>query len=357
MNLGYIYVCHEVKNLKATMWNGEGGGKTARRYCFTIFDYEDPDVSGLEVFFAAQNATQYAGKYKVIYSKWQEELCPTTLTCHLQGWLATDTPVRWTALKALTNGEAGTWRSAHFEACRGSVLDNENYCSKVDSQCRGPWTFGDLEKVGQGARSDISALRAAVVSGAREHEIALSEEHFETYVKHSTGIRRVLELRDASTKRTWKTDFILYYGTPGSGKSVSAAADGEAYARGLEGNADKDRDELVFWWSPGNNADWWDGYLGQPVVIIDDAYSALRWQTLLRLGDSSPFQVQIKGGTKQFLARRIYFTSNSYFDSWYKFAENPNMDVGALDRRFVRIECFTGTHKNGDVERTVERGV
>ena len=56
---------------------------------------------------------------------------------------------------------------------------------------------------------------------------------------------------------------------------------------------------------------WWDDYSGQEVVIWDDFYGhCCPFTTLLKLIDSNPFRVEIKGSTVAFTSKKFVFTSN-----------------------------------------------
>jgi len=81
---------------------------------------------------------------------------------------------------------------------------------------------------------------------------------------------------------------------------------------------------------------WWDGYEGQHTVIIDEFYSWLRYDFFLRLTDRYPLQVETKGGSVQFVSRRIVFTSNTQPTEWY-----PNIqDRAAFNRRIGAVFAF-----------------
>lgn len=94
---------------------------------------------------------------------------------------------------------------------------------------------------------------------------------------------------------------IIYYGETGSGKSRTAS--------------ELCSGQSVYYKPQG---DWWDGYRGQDNVIIDDFYGWMRYDEILRICDRYPHQVPIKGGFKEFVAKRIFFTSNEPIENWWK---------------------------------------
>lgn len=113
----------------------------------------------------------------VQYQIFQLEVCPRTGRDHFQGVMIMDKKCTLISLKKLHG-----W--AHFEACVKSVACNVNYCSKSRTKKpgpnSGPWTRGVLSR--QGERTDLESYRAAIVEGASERDLAVSEQHFKTWV-------------------------------------------------------------------------------------------------------------------------------------------------------------------------------
>lgn len=99
---------------------------TARRYCFTLFEYEVP----AEVFKAPLDRT-------VRYVVWQEEECPDTHRRHIQGYLRFANAQRMAAVKRIIGKD-----SVHVSRCNGSEAQNVKYCTKEESRVSGPWEIG-----------------------------------------------------------------------------------------------------------------------------------------------------------------------------------------------------------------------
>lgn len=118
-----------------------------------------------------------------------------------------------------------------------------------------------------------------------------------------------------------------YYGSTGTGKTRAASgADPDAY-----------------WKNPAHK--WWDGYQGESTIIIDD-YRAdfCKFSELLRLFDRYPYQVEVKGGTRQFLARKIYVTTpKSPALTWESRTEE---DLAQLLRRITEVKHFSILENN-----------
>lgn len=88
-------------------------------------------------------------------------------------------------------------------------------------------------------------------------------------------------------------------------------------------------------WSPGD-FQWFDGYLNQPIVIVDDFRGEYPLPLLLKLLDRYPMQVPIKGGFVNWCPKKVYITSNIRPDIWYQ--DSDSASVAALLRRFERVD-------------------
>jgi len=113
----------------------------------------------------------------------------------------------------------------------------------------------------------------------------------------------------------------VFWGPTGTGKTHRAweEAGGEAYIK-----------------SSSNK--WWDGYMGQTKVIIDEFDGQIGITHLLRWMDKYPCSVEVKGGTLPLMATEFWVTSNKPLDQWYP--EASSNQVEALKRR-VKITHIT----------------
>ncbi len=198
--------------------------------------------------------------------------------------------------------------TAHVEVMRGTVEQNEVYCSKSETKVEGPWTFG--EKPAQGKRSDLDAVKEMIDSGASELEVA--NANFPVWCRYERAFRRY---RVLTARRVSQTTVTVYWGPSGSGKSYRGLAAG-----------------ISAYWLPPPNKDnqvWWDGYDGHDTVIIDEFTGWIQRKHLKRLIDRYPYPVPTKGGFVPFTAKEIIMISNKPVEDWY-----PNVGLGELERRF-----------------------
>jgi hypothetical protein len=162
----------------------------------------------------------------------------------------------------------------------------------------------------------------------------LAEELPEQFIKYHRGIERCIQTRGSS--RNFKTKVFWYYGATGTGKSRAAC----------------DEAPCAYWKDPSHH--WWDGYEYQEDVIIDD-YRAdyCKFSALLRLFDRYPLQIQVKGGTRDFVAKRIFITAPKRPDViWENRTEE---DLAQLMRRIEVIKHFSDSFYRQKLFRSVSK--
>lgn len=266
-----------------------------RRAVFTLNNYTAEEENQLK---DAANQLRY-----LIYGR---ENAPTTGTKHLQGYAA------GTTLKTIEGWKLLLGRRCHIEMARGSETSNIRYCSKEGETVE----FGTPNA--QGTRSDLQMAVQTLMDTKDNCPIqSVAESHPTTFIRYSRGIRDLASTLRLGTERKHRTQLIIVWGYPGTGKSYTV----RRAAAELEG------EDETFSKSRG---EWWDGYSNHKSVILDDYYGWLKWDELLKIADQYPYRVPIKGGFVPFTANRIYITSNKHPEDWYKF---QGYDWTALKRR------------------------
>jgi len=84
---------------------------------------------------------------------------------------------------------------------------------------------------------------------------------------------------------------------------------------------------------------WADGYMGQPVVLLDDFSGQMRLVDTLRFLDRYPIQIPKKGGFNWWCPDTIFITTNIHPKDWYDWEKRPNQEQ-ALKRRIHHIWDF-----------------
>lgn len=277
--------------------------RRSRRWCFTHNNPEDVQLP--------------RNWEHVRYVYWQHE-SGTSGTPHLQGFVV------WTQAKKLSQVKIQDPR-AHWEVTEGNLKQNEEYCSKEEGRLAGPWYHGLRPRPGR--RSDLWDIKAMIDSGESIKEV--SRAYFPEYVKFHRGFEKYKLLN--TEKRNDRPQIFIFWGPSGVGKTRLVH---ETYPQAFH--------------KPKNK--WWDSYDQEHVVFLDEFYSWLPFDTLLKLLDWYPLICETKGGSVQYSAYVHVFTSNEDPRKWYL-----KMKWSRRHALFRRIIEFGTVMRWDAVERTFVR--
>jgi hypothetical protein len=281
----------------------------AKRWCFTLNNPTEEE-NGLLLLYVQQLNSETPGGLsnpKLTYLVFGKEAVSTP---HLQGYLETKTKTSLSSMKKFL-------KRAHWEKAKGSPKQASDYCKKDGDYEEG----GDLSP-GQGHRSDLVEIKKKIDEGASELEIA--DQHFAKWVVYRRSFQAYSTL--IASKRNFMTKTHVYWGKTGTGKTRFC------YNQVMDEEC----------WSPGDYK-WFDGYRGQPIVILDDFRGEYKLQMLLKLLDRYPLQVPIKGGFTEWKPRKVYITSNIHPNDWYPLADRYSLS--AMFRRFSLVQaCFNSIY-------------
>ncbi len=237
-------------------------------------------------------------------------------TKHYQGYAEFTAPLRLGSVKKILS-------RAHWEGRRGSQADAIAYCQKEDTRESGPYSCG-IAGGKQGKRTDVDNA-CELLQSTRSIRV-LAEEMPGVFVKFHRGFQRLLEVTVDPRKADPKC--ILLYGPTGTGKSHWAM----------------NRFPDAYWKPPMSK--WFDGYLDETTVIMDEFAGKMSQMTLtylLRLMDKYPLKVEVKGSSREFLAETIVFTTNIHPYLWYDW-EGRKSQWPALQRRFHEVWFLPTPH-------------
>jgi len=243
----------------------------ARSICWTLNNYKQSDVESLR-FYASQCA----------YLVFGYEIAPTTLTPHLQGFVAWENPRSIDKFMTvfITKG-------VHVERTRGTAKQASDYC-KEDGKFE---EFGTMPH--QGSRTDWHAAITQLKNGAAITDVIEEQPHL------LPCQRALREFKTMLLKPLHRdVNVIVLIGGAGTGKTRYAY--------------DKYPD---LYSKP--RGEWWDGYTGQKTILLDDYYGYLPYCELLRVLDRYPYQVPVKGGYVFAQWDTIVITSNESPERWY----------------------------------------
>lgn len=254
----------------------------SRGVCWTLFNYEQH----------VDQLREYAKSCR--YMVFGYEVCPDTGRKHLQGYHYTE---RQRSLRAFSK----KFGNCHVAAQRGTAKQASDYC-KEDGKFE---EFGELPQQGKRADWDkaLEDLKTKDVIDVLEDQ------------PHLIPCQRQLrEIKNMFLKPKHRdVEVIVIYGDAGTGKTRYAY---DTYTD-------------IYAKPPGQ---WWDGYSGQKVVLMDDFYGWVQYHDLLHILDRYPYNAPYKGGYVWAQWDTVIITSNKKPSEWYGQGMTP-----ALRRRLKKV--------------------
>lgn len=262
-------------------------------------------------------------------------------TLHMQGYVYRKNAVTLGSLKSVHSG-------AHWEPAKGNFKQQRAYCSK-GNQSKEEWDMLGVGGPNYGVDADVhewgcqprdpheQRIEASAKGGEankRKYEDTFSkakEGKFEDIskdhlIKHYNTIKSIS--KDFGPRKSNIADVcgILLYGRPGTGKS--------RFARQKFG---EEKDLLFI--KEANK--WWDGYNGQPYVLIEDPSpfvpNIASFAHFLKIWtDMYAFPAQFKGGYINARPKVIIVSSNYTIDELFASIKDSVLRW-ALSRRFKVI--------------------
>lgn len=221
-------------------------------------------------------------------------------TKHIQGYVEFKSNRKLKRLKKESSDQI------HWETRKATAIQAAEYCKKDGDYIE----VGEMSKPKQGAREDLSEVRRMVNEGKGMKDIVEVTESFQ-------GIRFAETLlKYKEVKRTWKPEVKWIWGPTGVGKTRKAM------------------EEAINPYISMKNLKWWEGYDAHEDVIIDDFRADFcTFHELLRILDRYEYRIEVKGGSRQLLAKRFWITSCHKPEDVYNVRE----DIGQLLRRIDEI--------------------
>lgn len=219
------------------------------------------------------------------------------------------------------------FRRAWHHTMNGKPEHSVVYTSKEDPT---PFEFGSFAKSGQGKRTDLLNTTEEILKGRSLAELVREDPaHAVTVVKYHKGLSFVQNL--IQVQRTTAPKVYWLSGPTGVGKT-RAAHEFSQYM-----GIPSDRDNI---WISRGTFQWFDGYSGQKLAIMDDfrAKQLPNFAYLLRLLDRYDMQVPFKGGFAEWRPEVIIFTCPTNPDICFeKRKEHVPEDINQLHRRITLI--------------------
>lgn len=249
----------------------------ARGICFTVYKYE-------EVIDELREEMK-----KASYGVFGYETCPDTGRPHLQCYIHYKNQ---RSLMALSK----KFGKCHVEKARGTPRQASDYC-KYDDYPKNTIEnkyeeFGELPQ--QGKRKDWDEVMKNIKDGMSVDDIVSGDPHLIPFQ------RAIREVKQSSMKPINRNvTVIVLYGKGGTGKTRWAHDNyPELYKKPC--------------------GEWWNGYEGQKVVLLDDFYGWVKYHDLLTLLDRYAVNLPYKGGYIWAQYDTVIITSNKHPKYWYK---------------------------------------
>lgn len=316
-------------------------------YCFTFHHLgafsDGPD--GVNLRYLALEGLVSSGKAKFVVGAC--EVAPGTGSLHMQGFVILTRKTRKnTVIQILKDLIApfgtvppGMAIEPFVEACRGTALENYNYCVGLVAKkgnLLNPHRveYGEVPQFRNNGERERSRY-ASVLALAREGNLdRVAQEHPDIYLRMFSTLSRLVADATQCTKVLDNTTGILLCGSPGTGKSL--------FARRLYPNA----------YIKTLNK-WWDG-MDDPCreTILDDLDPSIVTMLADKLKhwcDRYWFRGELKGSSKMLRPSRVVLTTQ------YQPVE-LFQDRQVLAAMFRRCRCFRlERFANGEVRFFVDR--
>lgn len=274
--------------------------KRSRGWCLTLNNYNEKSVEYLKKWF--EENCEYACIGREVGESGTKHL---QMCCEFKHMKSFD----W--MKK-------TFKKSHIEPRRGTKSEASDYCKKD----------GDYLEIGSlkndaGKRTDLCTVRDAVNDGKSMREICDMTTSYQA-LRYAETLRKY-----KMGARNWKPTVYWYWGGTGLGKTRSAMEESDACDR----------------WVSMESMKWFDGYDGHSDVIFDDFRpEQCNFSFLLRLLDRYELRVESKGGSTQFLAKRIWITCPVSPEEGFKRKETDGNLKQLLRRIDVIKEFREGTY-------------
>lgn len=254
------------------------------------------------------------------YIEGQLERGKNTGYIHWQFVLHNSTKLSRTRIKSIYGSEI------HCEPTRSDAANR--YCKKSETGIRGTQFELGRKPLKRCSSRDWETIITFAANGE------FSKIPGDVAIRYFQNLTKI---RAANSKtRNFERLCVVYYGATGLGKSRRAWFEALLLARGDESQI----------YRKNARHKYFDGYTGQPIIIIDEFLGVLAIEQLLLLLDRYGYMGEIKGSAISINAKVIFITSNQAPEEWYKGQVNiPPQIYGelwkALKRRLNSVKFLT----------------
>ena len=331
---------------------------SAVNWCFTAdIDFEhDPKTANKREVVEA-NIHKWLDPISGAFCDYQVERGGETGYLHLQGFIHLKERMRGSAIKKILCEDAGPEKANINMSVARNVPASFFYPQKSTTQVEGPFIIGDqqaYEEFGKWAEAarkrqitqqvrkeeflrNVADVQEAVESdGYKTVKQFLLDDKFTYFTGQSGNNQRVIQMiidshaeeEFGSRIRDVSVDYI--YGRAGSGKTWDVYKLYEPKKVFSVSNYDG---EFPF-----------DGYEGQPVLLLDEYRSSFKWNFLLQILQGYPLRLNVKGSHIFAQWTKVIIISNIPITEQYQGKLEESRDP--LYRRFVNGVYFKKTQQS-----------
>jgi len=271
-----------------------------KAYCFTLNNYTEDEYASIK------GVCQSESVYAIVGREVGESGTP-----HLQGYIRFKKSYRFHTIKDRLLPRC------HIEVAAGSPSSNRIYCSK-DGNFE---EFGDLPQSSEGGstRDEIARSFVTALESRRPGLLEFAESNPGTWYYSGHNLLRNWTVLQQPIAREG-VSVQWFWGEPGTGKSRRA------------------HEELPNAYIKEPRTKWWQGYLLEEDVIIDDfGPQGIDINHLLRWFDRYKCLVETKGGMLPLYATKFIVTSNFSPTQCFSWAGECNVQLPALSRRITEV--------------------
>lgn len=232
----------------------------------------------------------------------QFELAPSTGRRHLQFYIEFNNPLRFNTARArISPILAGT----HLEP--RTFKAGYSYCTKEITRSNGPFFFPEFFEPQQGKRTDLDDAINSLKSDGWDSVVDNFPCVLCKYPQGFKVLQSSYERRSRAVRR--RLDVLVLWGPPGLGKTTLAYQ----YSPSLYRLSVPTRGDRL----------WWDGYMGEDTLLLDDFYGQIPITFMLNILDGFPLRINVKASHTYANYTKVIITSNVCPDEWYRSVDDP----------------------------------
>lgn len=221
----------------------------------------------------------------------------------------------------------------HVDQMRGTRWEARQYIADEEKTgSMGWWEEGTTpaEDPEEDKKSNWQRCWQLVVSGSSTADLMMNSSLGPTATAMRTSLLALeMEVKRRNAKRWREVQTTVLFGSAGSGKTRKA----------MESCIDLDWFKMDH---PGGHLVWWDGYIDQDILILDDFTGWIPLTQLLQILDGHPMILNVKNGRAMANWTKVIITSNQHPRDWYRPEVLAMHDDGrALKRRLNQIIHMT----------------